>query len=338
LVEGSGNQEQTWTPGSILELSGYYWRTCTLHAAVQLDVFTVLDAGEQTAATVAEKCGTDPDATARLLDALAAMDLIVKRQDHYRNTAAAARFLSSRSEQYVGYMIRHHQQLVESWSRLDEAVQAGRAVRERAAVADEEWRENFLMGMFNNAMFLAPRVAERLDLEGRRRLLDLGGGPGTYAIYFCRRYPQLEAAVYDLPTTRPFAEKTIARFGLADRIRFEEGDFLRDDFGRGYDVAWLSHILHGEGPQDCRRILKKTADALEPGGMLLIHEFILEDDMTQPLFAALFSLNMLLGTANGRAYSEAQLRDMLTGIGGRDIRRIRFDSPNDSSVLSATVP
>jgi len=338
LEDDKGKKEKNWTPGSILELSGYYWRTCTLHAAVQLDLFTVLDDGGQTAATVAEKCGTDTDATARLLNALAAMDLIIKEQDIYRNTPEARQFLSSRSERYLGYMIRHHFQLVESWNRLDAAVQTGRPVRTRASAADEEWRENFLMGMFNNAMILAPRVVSRLDLEGKQHLLDLGGGPGTYAIHFCRQYPRLNAVVFDLPTTRPFAEKTIDRFGLADRIRFEAGDFLEDPLGDGYDVAWLSHILHGEGPEDCRRIVKKTAAALQPGGTLLIHEFILENDLARPLFPALFSLNMLLGTNQGRAYSEDQLREMLIAAGGRDIRRIRFDSPNDSSVLAATIP
>lgn len=330
-------RQETWTPGSILELSGYYWRTCTLHAAVQLDVFTVLDGGAQTAAGVAATCGTDEEATARLLNALVALGLVVKQQQTYHNTQAAHNFLSKHSQGYLGYMIGHHHQLMESWSRLHEAVQTGRPVRGRASVADAKWRENFLMGMFNNAMLLAPRVVAHIDLEGRRRFLDLGGGPGTYAIHFCRRYPQLNAVVFDLPATRPFAEKTIAGFGLADRIRFKEGNFLKDDLGRGYDVAWLSHILHGEGPDQCRRIVQKAAGALRSGGMLLIHEFILENDRTHPLFPALFSLNMLLGTDRGQAYSEAQLREMAADAGGVDIRRIPIDSPNDSGVISAII-
>lgn len=331
-------QAETWTPGRILELSGYYWRTCTLHAAVELDLFSVLGDDELTADAVAGKCGTDLDATARLLNALAALGLVVKQRQAYRNTPAARTYLSKHSQHYLGYMIGHHHQLVDSWNRLHEAVQTGGPIREPASAADEKWRENFLMGMFNNAMVLAPRLVESIELTGRHRLLDLGGGPGTYAIHFCRRYPELNAVVFDQPTTRPFAEKTIERFGLADRIRFEAGNFLEDDLGHGFDVAWLSHILHGEGPEDCRRIVKKAAGALKPGGMLLIHEFILENAMDRPLFPALFSLNMLLATDNGQAYSEAQLRKMLTAAGARDIRRISIDSPNDSSILSAVIP
>ena len=168
--------------------------------------------------------------------ALTAMALVEKHQDTYANTPASQNFLSKRGQHYLGYMIGHHHQLVESWNRLGEAVRGGRPVRSRAS-SDETWRENFLMGMFNNAMFLAPRIVAKIDLEGRRRFLDLGGGPVTYAIHFCRRYPQLHAVVYDLPTTRPFAKKTIDRFGLSDRIRFQAGNFLEDDPGRDFDVA-----------------------------------------------------------------------------------------------------
>ena len=193
------------------------------------------------------------------------------------------------------------------------------------------------MGMFNMAMNMAPRIVPLIDLSGRSHLLDLGGGPGTYAIHFCRANPELAATVFDLPTTQPFAEKTIDGFDLSDRIAFRGGNFLEDDIGSGYDVAWLSHILHGEGPDDCRRILDKTARALIAGGLVIIHEFILDDTMDSPLFPALFSLNMLLGTSSGRAYSESQLQHMLAEAGAKQVRRIRFESPNDSSILIGSV-
>ena len=183
-------------------------------------------------------------------------------------------------------------------------------------------------------MNLAPQVVPLIDLSGRRHLLDLGGGPGTYAIHFCSENPELKATVFDLPTTRPFAEETIRKFGLYDRIDFQAGNYLEDDLGGGYDVAWLSHILHGEGLDDCRQIIQKALETLNPGGMILIHEFILDNTLDAPLFPALFSLNMLLGTPSGRAYSEAQLTDMLSEAGVKNIKRIRFESPTDSSILA----
>ncbi len=324
-------------PGRILALSGKYWETCTLHAGVKLEVFTVIGKGRLTAAEIARKIGAAPRSAEMLLNALTAMELLQKSGSAYANSEESARFLSKNSPHYVGYMIMHHHHLVESWSRLDEAVKTGHAVRSRASFSDEEKRESFLMGMFNNAMAIAPRLAKQVDLSGRRRLLDLGGGPGTYAIHFCRENPELAATVYDLPTTRPFAEKTIARFGLSDRIRFVPGDYVEQEISGSFDAAWLSHVLHGEGPDTCRQMIRKCAGVLSPGGTLIVHEFILDDDLNGPLFPALFSLNMLLGTDTGQAYSEGQLREMMAAAGLTDIRRIPIDTPNDSGIILGTL-
>jgi len=329
--------DQTWNPGKLLELSGYYWKTCTLHAGVKLDVFTAVGEGFSAAGAVARKAGCDRRAIERLLDALVAMGLLVKQDGTYGNTPASAEFLSKDSAKYIGYMIMHHHHLVESWARLDRAVKTGQPQRSRTSFSDEQRRESFLMGMFNLAMNLAPRIVPLIDLSGRRRLLDLGGGPGTYAIFFCKGNPDLKATVFDLPTTRPFAEKTIARMDMADRVAFADGNFIADDISGKYDVIWMSHILHGEGPEDCRMIIRKAVSALQPGGMIIVHEFILDNSMDGPLFPALFSLNMLLGTDAGQAYSEKQLVEMFTDAGVNDIQRLRFDSPNDSSLLIGTV-
>jgi cyclopropane fatty-acyl-phospholipid synthase-like methyltransferase len=193
------------------------------------------------------------------------------------------------------------------------------------------------MGMFNMAMNLAPRIVPEIDLSGRKHLLDLGGGPGTYAIHFCLKNPGLRATVYDLPTTRSFAEKTISRFGLSDRIDFQEGDYLEGSIQGTFDAVWLSHILHGEGPEDSQRMIGKAVSTLTVGGLILIHEFILNDEMDGPPFPALFSLNMLLGTEKGQSYSDRQLRDMLTRAGVRDIQRIPVQTPNDSGIIQGMV-
>jgi predicted O-methyltransferase YrrM len=177
-------------------------------------------------------------------------------------------------------------------------------------------------------MQTAPEIVSRIDLAGRRDLLDLGGGSGAYAIQFCKANPDLRATVYDLPTTRPFALKTIEDFELSDRVGFAAGDFLKDSIPGAYDVVWLSQILHGEGPADCEKIVEKAVSVLRPGGMILIHEFILDDARTGPLHSALFSLNMLLATEQGRAYSDRQIRDMLARCGIRGIQRMDLKGPS----------
>jgi len=322
-----------WNPGELLEISGFFWKTCVLQAAVKLDVFTVIGDGRPTAGEIAQKVDGAVNGVERLLNALVAMELLAKTDDKYTNTPSGKALLAKDSSKYLGHIIMHHHHLLESWSKLDQAVKSGKPQRTRSSFSQEEWRESFLMGMFNMAMGLAPQIVPVIDVSNRQHLLDLGGGPGTYAIHFCLNNERLRASVYDLATTRPFAERTIQRFKLADRINFMDGNYLEDPIEGRYDVAWLSHILHGEGPEDCRMIIQKTVDALEPGGMIIIHEFILNNSMDGPLFPALFSLNMLLGTESGQSYSEEQIIDMLAAAGARDIRRIAIQSPNDSGII-----
>jgi SAM-dependent methyltransferase len=308
-----------------------------LHTAVKLDVFTVIGEARLTGIEISRRLNADPKGAMRLLDALVAMELLIKIDGNYANSDSSQTFLTKTSPQYLGHIMMHHHHLVESWSKLDQAVQAGKPVRDRSSFSKDEWRESFLMGMFNLAMGLAPLIVPRIDLSSRSRLLDLGGGPGTYAIHFCLENAHLRAEVYDLPTTRPFAEKTIMQSGLFDRIDFVEGNYLEDPISGSYDVAWLSHILHAEGPADCRSIIQKAVDALEPKGLIIIHEFILNNRMDGPLFPALFSLNMLLGTESGQSYSEEQLTDMLAEAGVKNIQRIPIETPNDSGLLIGNI-
>ena len=324
----------TWNPAELLQLSGGYWSACALHAGVKLDLFS--QAG--TFSELVEATACDGRGLEMLLNALTALGLLDKEGERYTPTEFSAEYLARSSPRYLGYIIMHHHHLMAGWSRLDEAVRSGVPLRGRVSHADDTVeRENFEMGMFNLAMQIAPRIVAKIDLHDKQRLLDLGGGPGSYAIQFCQANPELTATVYDLASTRPFAEKTIASFGLQGRITFVEGDFISDDVPGGFDVAWLSHILHGEGPEGCAVILQRAVAALKPGGLLLVQEFILDDQMDGPLFPALFSLNMLLGTPQGRSYAQGQLEAMLRAAGVTSIRRLEIDLPNGAGVLAGIV-
>ena len=325
--------DQAWHVGTLLETSGSYWKSCALHAGVKLDLFSILAQVQLNGAELARRSGGDTRALETLLDALCAMRLLTRTEGRYANTAASEKWLCRSSEAYVGHIILHHHHLMSSWAQLDQAVLTGGPVGIEEHVRTEEQREHFLMGMFNMAMASAPGIAALIDLSTRKKLLDLGGGPGTYAIFFCKQNPGLKADIFDLPETRPYAEKTVARFGLTDTIDFIAGDFTQDQITDPYDVAWLSHILHSEGPEGAQKVVDKTAQALESGGMMLIHEFILDDSMDGPLFPALFSLNMLVRTREGRSYSEGQLRDMLTRAGMVGIQRLAFRGPTDSGII-----
>ncbi|MFH1626422.1 MAG: methyltransferase [Pseudomonadota bacterium] len=323
---------ETWTPKQLMATSNSYWEACALHAGVQLDLFTVIGADALSAKEIADRLGADLRGTTMLLNALVAMGLLGREQDRYANTTAGQSFLNKESPQYIGYLIRHHHNLMRAWEQLSESVRKGEPFL-KDAISGDEGLEPFLMGMFNSAMGIAPQLALQIDLSGRRALLDLGGGPGTYAIHFCLENPSLRATVYDLPGTEPFAKKTIERFGMSDRIDFMPGDYLKKDLKGQYDVVWLSHILHAAGPAECRMILEKTVSVLEPGGMVLVHDFILDDSFDGPLFPALFSLNMLVNTKQGQAYSQGQIEEMLLSAGFKDIRRLPFQGPSESGII-----
>ena len=324
-----------WNPGTLLETSGYYWKTCTLHAGVKLNIFTVISQNSLSADDISKEIHADPKGVFVLLNALSSMGLITKTGDLYSNSSAALTFLNKDSPKYIGFMIMHHHYLMESWSKMDKAVCDGKPVRTRSSFSDEKKRESFLLGMFNIGMAIAPDISKELDLKGCTNLIDFGGGPGTYAIHFCLNNPELKAKVYDLPTTRPFAEKIINRFNVSDRVKFLDGNFIEEDFNykNEFDVAWLSHILHGEGPEDAEMIISKAVSGLKPGGKIFIHDFIMNNNMDGPLFPALFSINIFLGTDNGRSYSEAQIFSMLRNQGIKDIQRLDFVGPTESGII-----
>jgi hypothetical protein len=331
--------DSDWNVGKLMDISSGYWKSCTLHTAVSLRLFTVLRDQWLTAAQIAEKINGAVRGVAPLLNGLVAMGLLDKNgDDRYGNTHFSECFLDQSSPRYKGYIIMHHHYLVDGWAQLDQAVLQGRPVEMRS-YGEEAERHSFQMGMFNLAMDNAARVAGLVDLGGRNHLLDLGGGPGTYAIHFCLTNPLLRATVFDRPTTRGFAMKTAEHFGVGDRITFQAGDFNVDPIAGRYDVAWLSQILHSFGPEACEKLIAKTIAAMDPGGLLMIHEFFLNDTMDGPLFPALFSLNMLINNEEGRSYSEKEVREMLVAKGVRDVHRLpSYQGPNDSYVLCGTVP
>lgn len=323
--------------GDLLALSGAYWHSFTLHTAVAWGVFSAISDQCLPAAEISQRCGTEPDATQRLLQALTAMELVEARAEGYRNTPLAATYLDATSKHYLGHMIQHHRDLAFAWLRLPEAIQHGGNILERPPFKDENTTlEAFLWGMHNNAMLQAPQLAHHLQpyLQQCRFLLDLGGGPGTYAITFCRQQPELRATVFDLPGAQPYAQRNIEDHGLGERIGFISGDFQQEALPGKYDMVWLSHILHGMGAESCQQVVNKAAAALEPEGILLIHEFVLNNDKQAPLFPALFSLNMLVATEEGRAYSEAELRAMLTTAGLKQVQRLDYEGPQGTALLS----
>ncbi len=318
-------------PEDIMQMTSQYWAISTLFAAVELEIFDVVRDDAVSCDDLAKQIDCDAPSLARLLHAVTALGLLHKNGETYRTTELSRQHLCRDAKQYLGDIIQHHRHLAPSWLRLEEAVKTGAPVRKSSAARTEADRRSFLMGMFNMGTMFGPRIAANLDLSSCSRLLDLGGGPAAYSIAFCNANPQLHATVFDLPTTQPFADKTIADADLQDRIDFVPGDFVQDPLPSDNDAVWASHVLHGEGPENAAKVVKKAAGALRDGGLLIIHEFIVNDDESGPLFPTLFSLNMLQGTHGGKAYAQGELRQMMVDA---DLTRVQFvPLPGNSDII-----
>jgi cyclopropane fatty-acyl-phospholipid synthase-like methyltransferase len=181
--------------------------------------------------------------------------------------------------------------------------------------------------MDRNARERADAVVKATGVAGIQRMLDLGGGSGAYSIAFARAIPGLMAEILDRSDVLPLAREYIRKAGLTDRIATRAGDMLRDPLGENYDLILASAICHMFSPAENRSLFRRARQALESKGKLVVQDFILEPDKTAPQFAALFSLNMLVGTRAGSSYSEPEYASWLRDAGFAEVRRVRLPGP-----------
>jgi (2Fe-2S) ferredoxin/SAM-dependent methyltransferase len=295
--------------------------------AIELDVFTAVGDGA-TAKEVASRLETDPRATDMLLNALVALDLLVKESDTFRNERVSDRYLRDGSRDDARQSLMHSVHLWTRWSTLTECVRKGTSVTHKPMdQRDESWTKAFIAAMHRNASLRANQVARVLATEKYTRVLDVGGGSGAYAMAFAQSQEHVTAEVFDLPSVIPLTRQYIEKAGLSDRVTTREGDLHNDEFGNGYDLVFISAICHMLSPEDNRKLLTKAFNALAPHGKVVIQDFILNPDRTSPYTAALFALNMLVGTREGSSYSGPEYTDWLMDVGFTDIRRINLPAP-----------
>ena len=334
-----------WTSREILGLANAHWPPFVLHSGVSLDLFTILDNAEKrgekmTVAALAKAASCNERALGMLVTALVSLDFLGRDGDMISLPEHSRVSLSQNSEQYVGFIIKHHTHISPAWAKLTEAVKTGSPTREVSSshTDDAAEREAFLLGMFNVAIHQAETIAAALDLSGKKRLLDLGGGPGTYAVFFCRANPGLRATVFDKPTSEPIAAGIIRRYALEDRIDFVGGDFLKDPLPQGYDVVWISQILHGDCPEDAARLVKEAGKIINPGGLLIVQDFVMDNDKCGPEHPALFALNMLAGTEGGQTYTWAEIESMIRDAGAVSVQRLEVELAMGCGILVGQMP
>jgi 2-polyprenyl-3-methyl-5-hydroxy-6-metoxy-1,4-benzoquinol methylase len=312
-------------PEDIAQILNGFRESRALLTAIELDLFTAVGDGK-TAADLAREFALDPRGTEYLLRVLAAFELLVREGDRYRNGPVSARLLSDRSPESIRPGLLHVVHLWHRWSTLTEVVRTGRPIDHREERSPAE-TETFIAAMHRIASVRAPQLVRHLDLAGVRRLLDVGGGSGAYSIAFARANPTLFAEVFDLAPVVGIAQRHIDASDVSDRVATRIGDLRADRFGQGYDVVFLSAICHMLDAEENRDLLFRAAQAVNPGGRVIVQDNIVEDNRTEPRSAVLFALNMLVNTAGGGTFAEEEYRLWLQEAGCGDIVRVRLPGP-----------
>jgi len=291
-----------------------------LITACELDIFSLIGEESKDAAAIAREAGLSARPLERLLNALVAMKILVKRKGAFRNRKASLRHLIADAPEPLLDIMRHRGRMWQNWSRLTTVVRTGRARRPEQSPAE---MKNFIKGMSNVAALSAAEAAGILEpeLKKARRVIDVGGGPGTYGCTFASLHRQLRVTVTDLPQPLEIARETVAAMGLAKRVRLLPGDiFTLDSLGRGYDLAFVSNFVHCFKPDAAAEVIAKSCRAVRRGGHVAVKEFCLEKEGTAPHWAALFSINMLVADA-GDSYPVEQLKEWMADSGLTDFRQ-----------------
>ena len=300
------------------EMMAGYRGAMILAAANRTGIFAALGEGGLTPAETASRLGLDERAVDIVLRALTASGLLDRRGEEFSLAPEAGPYLLPDSPQTKASIIGHNQTMMKSWIQLPDVLRTGRPahVPERT----EEELQDFILGMENVSRSSSREVAERIDLSGARWMLDVGGGPGTAALTFAGRNPALQCVVCDLPLPLEIAAEQIAAAGLGDRVRCAPMDFLTDELppaggGQGYDLIYVSNIIHMLEADQTLALFRKCRDAAAPAGRILVKDFFLEDSRTEPAMAAQFSVNMLVATEGGKSYTRTETVALLESAG-----------------------
>jgi predicted O-methyltransferase YrrM len=325
------------TVSDILAISAQFRASAALHAALKLGIFASLgSSGKQAAEVAADIKGTMPESML-LLNALVGMGLLVKKEQLYLNTRLSLRHLVPSSKDYVGHLLWHRIDMYSDWGRLDEGIKGRRPLRE-SHFKDKRELRNFIKGMEAEAKVQAEALAGILTLGRYKRMLDLGGGPGYYAITFAKQAKNLACVVYDRKEVVELAEENIAKQALSSRISTCEGDYTKAPLPAGFDLVLISQTLHAYSIPTITGVFKKVFSALEQGGVLVVHEFVLDDSLCRPVVPALFSLNMIVHEKQGRSYGFHEYRAMLSEAGFEALMLRPLAGPFQSSLVIARKP
>ena len=297
-----------------------YGQSAALMAAVELGLFTAIAQGAGGIEAIAQAIDIHPVNAERLVTMLTAMELLRLDDGRYRNAADVERFLVEGSARYAGPWMLFTKPGWNEWGRLAEHLRA-RELRVLGPIDDFTVAEAraYHEATYSIGMGAGRRFSRQVDLAGRKKILDLGGGSGAYCIVAAQTWPEIEAVVFDLPPVVEVAREFIAENGVADRVDAIAGDFTKDPFPGDADVVIMASNLPMYGPKMIGQVVAKAFDALLPGGEMHLIGETLNDDRTGPIGPAYWGLGQAIVETLGVAHSEADCVGYFRAAGFVDV-------------------
>ncbi len=324
-----------------MQMAWGYAPPLIIEAALQHRVFDLLDGGPKTAGEVAALSGASIRGLTSVMNALAALQLLAKNAGgRYALTPESAAFLVSTKPSFRGGLLRRTSTMLPKWLELTEIVLSGKPARalnsEQSGTAFfQELVESLFPANYPSTQALAAELG-LAKAEKPVRVLDLAAGSGVWGIGLAQSSPQVSVTALDWPGVIGVTQTVVSRYGLLDQFQFVAGDLQSADFGSGYDIATLGHILHSEGPRRSRVLLEKTFHALAPGGTVVIAEFLVDEERASSTIGLIFAVNMLVNTDEGDTFSFSEISQWLRDAGFENPRTL--DAPGPSPLILANKP
>lgn len=312
----------------LIKITRGFMLSKALFVAHELDIFDRLaDAGKK-ASELADEINASEKGIRRLCNALSGLGVLVKDGDKYFLPDNLREFLLKDGKSSFRNYISLSHDIWYIWSDLERVIREGKPVTPFMEIVgeDEGKLKKFIHVMHERAREFGPLLLEVVDISNRKRMLDMGGGSGTYSLEWMKKYPQLRATILDLPNVLEITKDYVKRYDMEERISFISGNFHELEIGEGeYDLVLMANILYGD-PEESRKLIRKACKSLEEHGMVIIYGFALDENECEPVDSALLALSMLSTRSNGNAYKKSEYTEWLKEAGLKDLRCFEIDA------------
>ena len=315
------------------------WKSQVLYTLLKIGAFDLLEKSPADLKLMAKQLEVPQDSLKRVADAGVSIGYLTREENVYKNSEMASDVLVSSKPGYMGNWLRLCARWYDSFGKLETAVRTNRAVEDINFDDDPEYKDLFIDGMIDYAQYRGSDVLNYLDLTDKKRLLDVGCGPAVYSDMFCEKYPQLAVTCLDLPHALQSARKYLAGKNFNGRIELVECDYVKtDSYGSGFDVAFLSHVLHQEDEDRCLNMLTKGFRALKPGGLLVVQAMFMDSKGMTSTYATLHDLLSLLIFPGGKNHTSEDTVQWLKKVGFVNVRHQNMSLFNINSLVIGEKP